>query len=199
MHTEETREHPSAAEASPAACELAQLTRGMLAADEAAYRDFQAAYFGRLARYLLVVTRGDEQRMRDALQETFRRIAKHIRVFDDETVFWSWLTTVARTAELDERKKARRYVTLLTRFMQSKAPETEFASESFEDPLNESLERNLATLEPDARTLLQWKYFDRMPVKEIAARLKTTEASVESRLGRIRQKLKAALVADLKK
>lgn len=171
----------------------------MLAADEAAYRDFQAAYFGRLARYLLVVTRGDEQRMRDALQETFRRIAKHIRVFDDETVFWSWLTTVARTAELDERKKARRYVTLLTRFMQSKAPETEFASESFEDPLNESLERNLATLEPDARTLLQWKYFDRMPVKEIAARLKTTEASVESRLGRIRQKLKAALVADLKK
>ena len=39
-----------------------------------AYRTFYDAYFGRLSRYLWVVTAGDEHAVREALQETMRRV-----------------------------------------------------------------------------------------------------------------------------
>jgi RNA polymerase sigma factor (sigma-70 family) len=66
------------------------------------------------------------------------------------------------------------------------------------DPLGEVLERNLATLPVEDRALLEMKYFERLSVSCIAAKLQTTEKAVESRLTRVRQKLKLAVLADLK-
>jgi RNA polymerase sigma factor (sigma-70 family) len=60
------------------------------------------------------------------------------------------------------------------------------------------LEQNLALLCPDERDLLQRKYFAGQSVREIAAELQTSEKSVESRLVRIRRKLKAALLESLR-
>ena len=67
------------------------------------------------------------------------------------------------------------------------------------DPLSEALKHNLADLPDDERTLLEWKYFEHESVASIARRLQTTEKAVESRLGRIRQKLKSAVLAELKR
>src|SRR5437667_12869071 len=66
----------------------AQMSRG----DEAAYRTFYDLYFGRLLRYLLVVTHGQEEAAREALQLTLLRVVRYIKVFRSEEVFWSWLT-----------------------------------------------------------------------------------------------------------
>ena len=56
--------------------------------------------------------------------------------------------------------------------------------------LGERLERHAGFLPTDERALIEWKYFDRQSVRDIAARLQTTEKTIESRLGRIRRKLK---------
>lgn len=160
-----------------------------------AYRAFHDAYFTRLSRYLLVVTAGDEDAMREALQETYRRVVKHIRVFSNEPVFWSWLTVLARTALADERRKRRRYLAFLDRFKRHAAV-AEPASDG--DALSAALAHNLADLPDDDRVLLEWKYFEHESVASIARRLQTTEKAVESRLGRIRLKLKSAVLAELK-
>ena len=60
----------------------AQLTSGLVAGDEEAFRKFHADYFDRLFRYHLVVARGNEEMAREALQETFTRVARKPRQFD---------------------------------------------------------------------------------------------------------------------
>jgi RNA polymerase sigma-70 factor (ECF subfamily) len=174
--------------------DIAALTRQLVAGDDMAYRTFHEAYCVRLSRYLLVVTAGNEEAMREALQETYRRVAKHVRVFSDEAVFWSWLTVLARSAFVDEGRKRRRYLAFLDRFRHHAA----IAPAMWDgDPLGEALERNLACLPVDERSLLESKYFERQSVSAIASQLQTTEKAIESRLTRIRQKLKAAVLADL--
>ena len=163
-----------------------------------AYRIFHDAYFGRLSRYLLVVTAGNEEAMREALSETFRRVVKHIRIFSDEAVFWSWLTVLARSALSDEGRKRRRYLAFLDRFSRQAVADSPRDDAHDEGRLGELLARHVAFLPADERSLIEWKYFERQPVRAIAERLATTEKTVESRLGRLRRKLKAAVLAELK-
>lgn len=170
----------------------------MTKGDDMAYHAFHAAYFDRLSRYLFVASRGSEDAMREALQETFRRVVRYIRPFSDDVVFWSWLTVLARSALSDQSRKRRRYLSFLDRFKKHSQAEAQPVDCDTEDRLNEALETALALLDADERTLVEWKYFDCDPVREIAARLATTESAVESRLVRIRRKLKDGLAAALR-
>jgi RNA polymerase sigma factor (sigma-70 family) len=179
--------------------DVAALTRRLVAGDEAAYRLFYHAYFDRLSRYLLVVTAGNEDATREALQETFRRVVRHIRVFTDETVFWSWLTVLARSARSDEGRKRRRYLAFLDRFTQHAAIEHTAANDETRiKDLNLILEQTLAGLPADERMLLEMKYFEHCSVREIAGRMQANEKAIESRLARVRQKLRHAVLTELK-
>jgi RNA polymerase sigma-70 factor (ECF subfamily) len=171
----------------------------MAAGDETAYRIFYDAYFDRLWRYLIVVTAGNEDAAREALQATLTRVVRHIRVFSSEPVFWSWLTVLARSALTDQTRKHRRYLAFLDRFSKNAATESVHSDDERSDErLRQSLERNIAALADDDRQLVEAKYFARRSVRDIAAELQTTEKSIESRLTRIRQKLKHAVLAQLK-
>ncbi len=187
------------AEASPQAQpDIAALTRRLVAGDDQAYRMFYELYFDRLWRYLLVVTAGDEHVAREALQGTLTRVVRHIRVFSDEAVFWSWLTVLARSARADDRRKRRRYLAFLDRFTREAPAAPEPASTARDDArLDEVLREAMAELPADERELLEAKYSAEQPVREIATQLQTTEKAVESRLGRIRRKLKDAVLAQL--
>lgn len=179
--------------------DVAALTRKLVAGDETAYRVFHHAYFDRLSHYLLVVTGGNEDATREALQETFRRVVRHIRVFSDEATLWSWLTVLARSARADESRKRRRYLAFLDRFTQHTAIERAATDDDRDGKnLEVLLEQNLSGLPAEERTLLEAKYYDHRSVREIAEQLQTTEKTIESRLVRARQKLKQALLADLK-
>lgn len=173
------------------------LTRAMTKGDEMAYRTFYAAYFDRLLRYLLVVARGDEQAAREALQSALLRVARHIRVFPDEAAFWSWLTVLARTAFADESRKRRRYFAFLERFrLVAEAEDTDMDADQ---ALRALLEQKLKELPCEDQELMRRKYFDHRPVRELAAELQTTAKAIESRLSRIRRKLKEAVLGELKK
>jgi RNA polymerase sigma-70 factor (ECF subfamily) len=180
--------------------DVAALTRRMAAGDELAYRTFYDTYFNRLSRYLLVVTAGDEDAAREALQSALVRVVRHIKVFPSDTVFWSWLTVLARSALSDQSRKRRRYLAFLDRFTwhtraQSAAPDDPEADAR----LVTLLETSLQALPFDEQRLLEAKYFERRSVREIAEELKLSEKAVESRLGRIRHKLKAAILNGLKR
>jgi RNA polymerase sigma-70 factor (ECF subfamily) len=198
-HDSIDRSDPARDASSRETLDVAALTRSMVEGDDMAYRIFYDAYFDRLSRYLLVVTRGDEHATREALQKMLTRVVRHIRVFSDEAVFWSWLTVLARSALADEGRKRRRYLAFLDRFKNNVAldqhPASGEAAEGSE--LAGLLERNLNLLPADERALLEEKYFARRSVRDIAARLQTTEKAIESRLTRVRSKLKAAILGHL--
>ena len=171
----------------------------MVAGDEAAYRTFHEAYYPRLTRYLLVVAHGDEDAAREALQATFVRVVRHVKVFDDETRFWNWLTVLARTAFADQRRKRSRYQSFLDRFTTHTRAEAEVAENGQADVrLLATLEINLGNLPAEDRELVERKYLGQESVRQIAESLQSSEKAVESRLGRVRQKLKAAMLAVLK-
>lgn len=164
-----------------------------------AWRTFYDAYFDRLWRYLLVVAAGNEDAAREALQATLVRVARHIKVFRDEQAFWSWLTVLARSAFADETRKRRRYFNFLERFTRHAEVENAFGNNGEADErLRALLEQNLTALPPEERQLVEQKYFSRRAVREIADGLQTTEKAVESKLSRVRRKLKDAILAGLK-
>jgi len=163
-----------------------------------AWRTFYDSYFDRLWRYLLVVAAGNEDTAREALQGALVRVTRHIKVFRDENVFWSWLTVLARSTLADETKKRRRYFSFLDRFTRHARVALDGANERQTDErLKSLLERHVALLPPDERNLVEQKYFARRAVREIAGELQTTEKAVESKLSRVRKKLKDAVLADM--
>jgi RNA polymerase sigma factor (sigma-70 family) len=180
--------------------DVSVLTRRMAAGDELAYRTFYDAYFDRLSRYLLVVTAGDEDAAREALQSALVRVVRHIKVFASDTVFWSWLTVLARSALSDQRRKRRRYLAFLDRFTWHARTQQAVPDDPEADAkLVSLLEASLGGLPFDERRLVEAKYFARRSVREIAEDLNLSEEAVESRLVRIRRKLKETLVEGLKR
>jgi RNA polymerase sigma-70 factor (ECF subfamily) len=170
----------------------------MAQGDEAAYRAFYDAYFDRLWRYLLVVAAGNEDTAREALQGTLLRVARHIKIFHDETVFWSWLTVLARSAFKDETRQRRRYFSFLDRFsLHSQTALEEPGVADADGQLAALLSSQVQLLSGEDRKLIEQKYFAHRSVRELAAELQATEKAVESRLSRIRRKLKTAVLTKL--
>src|SRR4051812_2746957 len=74
------------------------LTRRLAKGDEDAYGEFYDLYSRRLYGYLFVVCRGDGEAARELLQQTMIKVARYVRVFEEEEVFWKWLTALARSS-----------------------------------------------------------------------------------------------------
>ena len=171
----------------------------MAGGDEAAYRQFYDAYFDRLLRYLLVVTGGHEEAAREALQLALVRVVRHVKPFEAEEKFWSWLTVLARSALADESRKRRRYFAFLERFTRQRETEPSGMNNGEADEqLRMLLENKLTALPEDERQLVEQKYLLRQSVRAIADGQQTTEKAVESKLSRVRRKLKDAVLAELK-
>lgn len=181
--------------------EIIRTSRGPVwSPNEDAYREFYGAYFPRLLGYLLAVTYGDEEAAREALQLTMLRVVRHIKPFPDEQVLWSWLTVLARSAAIDEKRKQRRYFALLDRFFQ-RNPEPSEGAHATVDPeavLMELLQENVQELQPAERDLVERKYLQGESVAQIAAALSVSEKAIESRLTRVREKLRQNVLQKLR-
>jgi RNA polymerase sigma factor (sigma-70 family) len=178
---------------------VAELTTRLRAGDEAAWREFHDTYCHRLLRYLLVVTRGEEDLAHNALQGAFLRAVRHARRFDSEAALWSWLTVLAVSAVRDERRKHQRYRSFLGRwFTWLSVSPPDPAPVARDQELHSLLADALAALPAGDAGLVQSKYFEDQSVRDIAAALGTTEKAVESRLTRIRARLRHDLLSRLR-
>jgi len=174
---------------------VAALTRRMVAGEEAAWEEFHARYFDRLRRYLFVLCRGDEQAAGDALQVTFVRVARHVRRFDREEAWWGWLAVVARSCVIDAARGRSRYAALLERYAGFfRAPVPPPRETSLADLLDECLDG----LPADERALLAAKYADGESTAVLAARTGCSPKALESRLARLRQRVKEQLIQRIR-
>jgi RNA polymerase sigma-70 factor, ECF subfamily len=164
-----------------------ELTRRMVKGEEEAFRKFYDLYSARLCGYLFVICHGNEEQARELLQETMIKVARYVRVFEEEEIFWKWLTVVARSCWVDENRKRNRYLAALERFWNWRS--VDVASESDEMLMVTSLE----LLGEEDRALLTQKYVEGLSVREIAELCGSSEKAVESRLTRARGRMKEVL------
>lgn len=175
--------------------DIQALTRAVRRGDADAFSLFYDLYNFRLYKFLLVIARGDESAAREVSQAVFIKLAKRIDVFVDEPGLWAWLCVVAKNTFVDHYRTRQR----LNRFV----PLDEMSAEpdglaNSEHQLGAILREALASLPPDERELIQAAYVDKRPLRELADGTGQTYKAVESRLGRLRQKLKAHLLKELR-
>ena len=178
--------------------ETGLFTRRLAAGDEDAWRDFHARYFDRLHRFALVLCRGEESAAREAVQLTFIRAVRYMKRFDQETALWGWLKCLARSVVVDEQRKCGRYRAFLVRWLGGAPEEPEEDEVDPDHHLTELLGSELAQLEGEDRALIDRMYREGVSVRQLAEERGETEKAVESRLGRLRKKLKEAVLARLK-
>lgn len=178
--------------------EMAELTARMAAGEEPAFNVLYARFCDRLFRYLVVLSRGDETMARDLLQATWIKLARSGRVFHQEAHLWHWLTAVARHHRIDLIRRQARSVNIVpldeTALHRSAEPEGEAVDASLAKALGCGLRR----LAADERGLVDGFYFEKLSQQALADRSGTSVRGVESRLGRIRQKLRRFILESLR-
>ena len=178
-----------------AAADIRALTRAVRRGEADAFSRFYDLYSFRLYKFLLVLARGDETEASEVCQAVFIKLAKRCDAFDDERRLWAWLSVLAKNTFIDHCRSRQRW----NRFVPLDALPTE--PNGHENPdhwLGEILREALAALPPDERELIQAAYVDKRPLRELADEAGQTYKAVESRLGRLRRKLKEQLLKDLR-
>ena len=176
----------------PAAAVLvARLAQG----DDAAFRQLYDEYAGRLRRFLLVLSRGDETLCDDVLQQTFLTAAAKLRAVDDEQHLWHWLARVARQHLAKAWRRRRREGSPLS-LSDVPEPAEETAAE---DALDLALGRARQKLANDEAALLQMFYDERLSQRDMAERLAATPKAVANRLDRVREKLRRLIHEELRR
>lgn len=177
-----------------AAGDLRRLTEAMAHGDDAAWAEFNRLHGPVIFRQLLALTRGDDDLAKEALQQTYLRVAKHVRPCDTAPMFKSWLRTVARTALQDCWRRRRSFADLLFRRWQEPP---ELSNPEADDRLMTELDAALRRLHAEDQALLEAKYFSGLDVRTLAYNLRLSPKAIESRLTRARAALRRELLAGL--
>jgi RNA polymerase sigma factor (sigma-70 family) len=171
--------------------EFLALTQGVMSGDDAAATDFFNRYCDRLFRYLLVVARGDEYAARESLSHAMIKATRHMKPMRSAEDIWRWLARLGWTSFIDHcRKNQRRIVT---------APELEGSENAAaqDTELAAALNECLADLPLEEREIIERFYFEDQSQAALAAQANSTRKAVESKLARIRQKLRTAILKKL--
>lgn len=176
------------------ATNLKELTQAIGRGDEQAFTRFYDLYSLRLYKYLLVLAKGNEREAREVLQTVVVKLARGFRVFDDEGRMWSWLCRLMRNAYIDLCRVQKREQRLI--------PLTDHSPELVEGGveehrLSESLRQALGKLTAEEQELMREAYVDERPLQDLADATGQTYKALESRLARLRLKLRTNLLKHL--
>lgn len=173
---------------------VARVSRGIAHGNEAAFNEFYHHYYGRLYRYAWVLSRGDEEMAREILQEAMLRVVRYLKTVASEGILWSWLTRVLRSAFIDWIRRERRH---------GHAPVHRESEETAGDEGTELLvgllDEALEDLSPDDRRLLRERHMEGRPIVEMAEQRASTVKAVQSRLARLRLRVKERLLEKLRR
>lgn len=171
------------------------LVERMLAGDEDAMEAFADGYFPGLYRFALTRLNGRSELARDIVQTTACKILDKLDSWRGDAPLFSWLCACCR----NEIAMHFRRETSGLRLVEPDDPDVEPATPEDRAPLGVP-DRDLARKEvarhvhealdlllPEYARALEWKYLDRLSVRDIAARLERTPKATESLLSRARR------------
>ena len=177
---------------------IRDMTARMADGDETAFKAFYEGYCDRLFRYLLLLTRGNEDLARDLLQTTMVKVVRSPREFRTESQLWNWLAAIARNSFIDSLRRTQRAPQLVPLLPQDE-PETPLVPADDSDaPLFDALDGCLNELDANEQGLIEAVYFKGGSHHSVAEQQNTTPKAVESKLARLRQKLRTAILKRMR-
>ena len=124
------------------------------------------------------------------------KVTARCAVCADDGALWAWLARVARNAFIDQRRartaRKRRVIPMNEDALECRAAEVR------DTALRAGFREILDALAPAERELLQAAYVDEQPLAEIAADAGTTYKALESKLGRLRARVRERLLKLLR-
>ena len=177
----------------------------MRAGDEAAFEEFYDIYFQSIYRFALARLDQEAELAKEMAQATICKAIEKLSSYRGEAALFSWLCSICRFEISGHFKRERRAPPREELFEESGALREVLESlpASLDDPENELLRREVARRVHEALDhlpthygqVLEWKYSDGVPVKEMAERLGMTPKAVESLLTRARVALREQLAS----
>jgi len=154
------------------------------------------AHERRLRGFVLTLI-GRRQDVEDLMQEVCAVLWRKFDQFEEGTHFAAWAMQTARLCVFEWRRKHRRAVLPLQESdFETLANEAQSIHDIAEDR-QEALRRCVAKLDPKTRRLLDWRYAQRLPVKEVAERLGHSPQAVYKALHRAHRALQECMVESL--
>lgn len=169
------------------------------AGDDAAFTELMGRYKGPVLSFICRLT-GDPAGAEDLAQDTFVRVYRNFHRFSyrhSSDRFSTWLFQVARHVALDALRRRRRRPTQSLEVTPEPVDPADPAASSDQTDREALIAAAMAGLPEDQRTAMVLAVYEDLPCAEIATVMRTTEKSVEARLYRARQYLRARLKALL--
>lgn len=186
-------EPESLAGANLAAEQDAGLVTALLARDRKATAEFVARYSDRIYSYVCSRLAPNLENAEDLVQEVFLAAWKGLPSFQGGSTLGAWVLGIARHKVQDYyRVRLRDPDPLDEDFAESEEamllPEPERALD--EQRMRERTLRVLAELPEQYQVVLRWRYWEKCPVLEMAARTGKTEKAIERLLARARDQFR---------
>ena len=167
--------------------EIVILTRGLVGCNEQAWRDLHALYFARLKSQAMArgVPEGDAG---EVVQRVYLRVLRHAKVFESEDALSGWLGCLTRCEAIDFTRRTKRRSWMGERFQHWQE-----AGRPGHVADGEALESAMLALAEEDRRLVSRHYLDGWSQEELAVEQQTSVKAVESKLARLRRRLRKHL------
>lgn len=169
---------------------IEQISKGILSGDEFAFNLFYQNYFPRFYKYTFVLTKGNQALIDDTLQDAMIKIIRNIKVFKDEAYFWHWCVKIIKGCLIDILRKEKKHnvIQMPENYMAALDKENEFMFD-----INSELKKAIELLEPEEIKIIKDKYEENKTVEEIGLEFQLTPKAIDSKLFRIKAKLRQNL------
>ena len=153
--------------------------------DEGAFQTLYERYYDKvfaIARGILI----DSEEAADVVQEIFTLVFRHLKRFNRQSKFSTWIYRVAvnRSTQQSRRAKFKRLFVPLTEAADRADPQCEH---HFSDP---KVDYGLAKLGETDRAILTLFYWDELSLQEIADTLECSANAAKTRLFRARERFR---------
>ncbi|MCW1912377.1 sigma-70 family RNA polymerase sigma factor [Luteolibacter sp. GHJ8] len=167
--------------------DVVSLTRGLTRCDEAAWREFHVHYFPLLKS--MALARGiPDCEASEIVQRVYLRVLRHAKVFHHGSDFEAWLSCLTRCEAVDKLRSNHRRTWLGERFQQWQELRRPIPDEG-----DDRLESAMLSLEEEDRRLLTRHYVDGWSQDELAAEQQISTKALESKLARLRRRLRGLI------
>ncbi len=157
--------------------------RAAKAGDSRAFENVMIATEHRVATLAWRIL-GDAEEVKEALQETFLRVFRHLGRYDERYDFVGWLYRIAVNVCRDLDKRRRRRTFFFGRVEETVRPH---------DALRVDLARAIDKLPPKERLAIILRDVEELPTEEVAAILGNSPATVRVQISKAREKLRRML------
>lgn len=164
---------------------------------ERGFSDLVQTYQERLYWHIRSIV-GNHHAADEVLQNTFIKIYKGMANFRGESALYTWMHRIATNESLTFCKQQQKRATIAL----EDAPQVAWSAQSTTSGLEGSaitqlLQQALATLPKKQQQVFQWRYYDAMPYKEMAAQTNTSVGALKASYHHAVKKIEAYVLQHL--